>query len=710
MTKEELDPRIQDALAPLKDIPPRDPRRAAAGRAAFLAEAQRLAERRPTPPQAVSFGLWARLKSWIRRSIGAQPTKRKEGFAMPGLVIAVIAALSLIFGGGALTVQAADAAAPGDWLYPVDLAVENLQLSLTSSPEKQAQLRLAFAQERMQEVQVLLQQGKTDQVDVALLNMETHLATAAQLAAQAALEGQATTAKQVEEEIVRQAEALQSVLAEAPEPAKEALEHALQVSTMVHEQVRSAESGSGGTDTFHLQGIVEAVGDGTVTVNGVTVQVAPGTVMPQGMVQVGASVEITGLVDPTNGAWVALKITQAESEKQGDKSQAKLSFEGAVESVTQGEIVVGGQVVRLTDQTNIKGDVQVGLIVEVRAYLDPDGNLVAEKVEVKGADAKEGTPGFETKFSGVVSSMDLGQIVVDGQTIALTADTKVEGNLQVGSMVEVKAYLGADGTYVAKKVEVKSTAGQGAPGSEMKFSGVVSSVDAGQIVVDGQTIALTADTKVEGNLQVGSMVEVKAYLGADGTYVAKKVEVKSTAGQGAPGSEMKFSGVVSSADAGQIVVNGQTITITADTKVEGNLQVGSTVEVQAYLGADGTYVAKKVEVKSAPGQGTPGSEMKFSGVVSNMDLGQIEIDGLTITLTAETKVEGNLQIGSTVEVEAYLGADGTYVAKKVEVKKASTNNGTTSVGTSTPTPTPSGKTGESGEHDDDGGGEHDDDH
>ena len=99
-------------------------------------------------------------------------------------------------------------------------------------------------------------------------------------------------------------------------------------------------------------------------------------------------------------------------------------------------------------------------------------------------------------------------------------------------MVEVKAYLNADGAYVARKVEVKGEMAQGTPGAETKISGVVSSVDANQIVVNGQTILLDASTEIKGNLQVGSMVEVEAYLNADGTYVAKKVEVKDSGSNG----------------------------------------------------------------------------------------------------------------------------------------------------------------------------------
>ena len=69
---------------------------------------------------------------------------------MIGLIIAVVLALGV---GG--TVQVADNARPGDALFGVDQAVENLQLKLAGD-EKEARLRVKFAQERVTEIDDLM--------------------------------------------------------------------------------------------------------------------------------------------------------------------------------------------------------------------------------------------------------------------------------------------------------------------------------------------------------------------------------------------------------------------------------------------------------------------------------------------------------------------------------------------------------------------------
>ena len=70
MTMDELERDIQHILEPLREVPPRDPRRAHAGKMAFLRLAQELQpEPRPGLTQrlwtwVVPFGLWRRLQEW----------------------------------------------------------------------------------------------------------------------------------------------------------------------------------------------------------------------------------------------------------------------------------------------------------------------------------------------------------------------------------------------------------------------------------------------------------------------------------------------------------------------------------------------------------------------------------------------------------------------------------------------------------------------
>ncbi len=539
---DELDPRVREALEALKSVPPRDPRRAAIGRAAFLAEAERLKiaeKRQKTSSQAVSLGPWARLKGWIRQKTHPNPRK-KEVFAMPSVVFAILAALSLLFGGGALTVKAADAAVPGDVLYPVDLAVENLQLALASTPDQQAQLHLAFAQERAAEIQQLIQEGRADQVEEAVQNLEGHLAVATQLAAQMAQEGQAEAVRQMEQAMAHSTEALQQAIAHAPEPAQQALQHALMVSTQMEEQVRHAAQ-AGGADTFRLVGTVEQAADGTLMVNGVPVQVAPGTLMPQD-IKPGDVVHVEGLVDPATGAWVALKVT-TNAEADHNQAQQQVTFKGTVESVSDGQIVVGGQVIHLTEGTRVKGNLEAGAVVEIQATMDENGALVAVKVEAQGQGEAQG----EHQGQGERQDQHEGQGQGQGQ-----GEAGGEGQGEMGPQNHDQNPMDQNNGQSGQEQQQEQhqeqhqeqqmtppaspeapkndqNHGDGGHGQQpMSLMGIVQSVGNGQVMVNGQIVQIPAGAQIQGMLQAGSTVQIQGVINEDGSFTAQSVQVIST--------------------------------------------------------------------------------------------------------------------------------------------------------------------------------------
>lgn len=82
-------------------------------------------------------------------------------------------AITLIFGLTTGTAFAADNAKPGDALFPVDRALENIQLSLASGNNKDA-LKVKFALERVTEVKDILNEVAVQQTDtlIKLANVE----------------------------------------------------------------------------------------------------------------------------------------------------------------------------------------------------------------------------------------------------------------------------------------------------------------------------------------------------------------------------------------------------------------------------------------------------------------------------------------------------------------------------------------------------------
>jgi hypothetical protein len=78
----------------------------------------------------------------------------------------VLVALMLFFGAVFGAGQAAADSLPGQFLYEVKLAAEQVRLSLTNDPEARAELNVALAERRLDEIAELVDQGKTPDASV----------------------------------------------------------------------------------------------------------------------------------------------------------------------------------------------------------------------------------------------------------------------------------------------------------------------------------------------------------------------------------------------------------------------------------------------------------------------------------------------------------------------------------------------------------------
>ena len=391
---DELDPRLRTHLDALDDIPPRDPQRAAEGRARFLKMA---AEMKPEqlPPQAVSSGLFWRLKEWIQ----PKPQFRKEGLKMVNILVAALMAISVIFGGGAAAAYASQDAVPGDTLYPVKEVVEQAELALATNPQTKAELHLEFAQERAAEMQTLVMEGHAAQVPQVAQKMVEHLQAAEGLAEQLARQGQTGAVGRVAVMTGVAAQMLQQAMTHADQHAQEALQKALQRTQQAQTRAmeayaraqQHADEAKGRAqdhagemvsqpngEIFDLRGTVESIDGRTWVVSGQTV-VVPEDAKVKGDVQVGDVVEIHGYVDP-NGQEVVVQAHRLPNHPPVIKKV--VVFQGVVEAQSETQWVVSGQAVNLTEKTKIHGQIGVGDRVLVVAEVEADGSLQARVINL----------------------------------------------------------------------------------------------------------------------------------------------------------------------------------------------------------------------------------------------------------------------------------------------------------------------------------------
>jgi hypothetical protein len=194
-------------------------------------------------------------------------------------------------------------------------------------------------------------------------------------------------------------------------------------------------------------------------------------------------------------------------------------------------------------------------------------------------------------------------------------------------------------------------------------------------------------------LQLAANTEVRK--GLEGRYEQRRIEEIGELFEKHRDEDVEFTGTVTGLEADRLVVAGLTILLTADTEIEGNLELGMRVEVEGETGTDGTIIGTEIKVLGQPagqeegGEGTenepaeteesPGSgssggpgpgaqSFDLEGEITNLVGGSMTVDGVLITTDGATEVRGEIAEGVAVRVRGFISASGAYIATRVEVK------------------------------------------
>ncbi len=142
---------------------------------------------------------------------------RKLSFTFASLLVVFL----LLLLGSTGVVSASRSAVPGDHLYSVKRAAENVTYSLTFDTEKRAELQLEYSKQRLNEVETLISRGRYDKVAIALHDYQAEVKQAVNLLQNvhpqtASLEEQQQLAATVQGQLLAQSQQLENLLTVAP--------------------------------------------------------------------------------------------------------------------------------------------------------------------------------------------------------------------------------------------------------------------------------------------------------------------------------------------------------------------------------------------------------------------------------------------------------------------------------------------------------------
>ena len=332
-----------------------------------------------------------------------------------------------------------------------------------------------------------------------------------------------------------------------------------------------------GNDEVEFTGNIDSMDGSSITVNGTTFFVDQNTSVFDNnnnsidfaALFVGQLVEIKGFRQ-SDGSILAVRI------KIEDREDDEVELTGEIESIAGNTIVVAGLTFLVGDGTTILNndnqpitlaDLSIGLIVEIRADLQPDGSLLASDIKIE--DRLED----EVEVRALADSIGDSSIVVLEREFMVVASTEVVDNndnpidlsaITAGSIVEVKANLLPGGMLIAMRIEQEDN-----DPFRIRVQGPIDAVGADTLNIAGMYLLVNANTEViDQNGDVASLADLAAGQSVDadaedqevGLPVVTRVEIKKVA---------NVAGSITRVTDNSLDVAGTTITLDANTRVLG---------------------------------------------------------------------------------------------------------------------------------------------
>jgi hypothetical protein len=381
------------------------------------------------------------------------------------------------------------------------------------------------------------------------------------------------------------------------------------------------------------------------------------------------------------------QLVQKLDERRRDEAKAiasihrvaEMSFRGYVSSIGLSGWTISGVPVTVSPETALEGEVSFGSLVRVDVRSLSDGTLSAVRIS---AEPPEATPQPTVTLTPEPTTTPVPTPVPPTTVPPTPLPTKIESKptdapIEVPPTRTPSRIPTRTATRTPTETPIPPTP---PPPREIKvrFTGTIDAISAQAWTVDGQTVRIDANTRIDasaGPAAVGGTATVLALRQEDGSLLA--IEIQVAPPPPTPEQPFEFQGLIESWSATQWVVSGHVLTIDGDTVIKGSPQKGLLAAVKALRQSDGSLLAKSIVVQ------LPTEEVQFEGVIQSISEGQWVVEGVTVWIDAETQIGGTPAVGAVAEVQGLQLPDGAVLARRIQVQ----SQVETSATPSEPTPT-----------------------
>lgn len=256
-------------------------------------------------------------------------------------------------------------------------------------------------------------------------------------------------------------------------------------------------------------------------------------------------------------------------------------------------------------------------------------------------------PAFRVTGEGEVTQMGTSWRIA-GQTFAVSPNTIIKGNPQIGDWVSVTGHLAANGAQTADIITLVTKDLE----NTFSFVGKAEAIAADQWTIAGRTIKVEAQTSIAPGLAVGDLVEVAGNVTQNGAFMATMINRASENPLG-----FGFTGIAEAIGSDVWTISGLQVTIGLSTTINGDFAVGDLVLVKGTILTDSTWVALTIE------PATPNGRFDLTGIVESLTPWQVA--GASFEVDEGTEIDEGIVVGEMVAVSGIVQADGKWLAGRI---------------------------------------------
>lgn len=146
--------------------------------------------------------------------------------------------------------------------------------------------------------------------------------------------------------------------------------------------------------------------------------------------------------------------------------------------------------------------------IQTRLQFDEERLLEIQSLAEMGREAP-------VSFGGRISQGENGEWLVNDLLLITNRETELVGDIWPGYYVRIEGYLLKDGQILAKRIQIQ----------QFLVRGIVESLTAERLVVDGIEILLAPDTLLQGEISLGARVDIMTLLAGEGLFRARLIKV-----------------------------------------------------------------------------------------------------------------------------------------------------------------------------------------